>query len=285
MFLHETYDDDHPIDSLPGDDNGNEVDFQEDDDEEEEVARNTFFDDGIELEDKRERMNSKKFKTCSHYRQLTTKKLASNLHATCIPNPTRVNCCTVGGEKSKFGAHDIEDLVNFGVQPNIKKGVAIYRDKSKGESSFGMTLIQDKSETGTIMIKQMKPNGAVAREGSLQVHNTIMSINGTDVVPGNPLSITTKRIKESKDPLMVDAYGGSGTEIDVNEYSSESACPYYLSRALAKRADLIFCPYNYVLDKDIRNAMEIDVEDAISTFLFDHNTIFAIFLFLLITTT
>ncbi|KAG5673468.1 hypothetical protein PVAND_003513 [Polypedilum vanderplanki] len=42
-----------------------------------------------------------------------------------------------------------------------------------------------------------------------------------------------------------------------------NACPYYLSRELAKKADIIFMPYNYLLDPKILKAFQVDLKDAI----------------------
>lgn len=41
------------------------------------------------------------------------------------------------------------------------------------------------------------------------------------------------------------------------------ACPYYLSRELAKKADIIFMPYNYLLDAKILKAFNINLRDAV----------------------
>jgi Fanconi anemia group J protein len=41
------------------------------------------------------------------------------------------------------------------------------------------------------------------------------------------------------------------------------ACPYFGSRALAEQAELIFCPYNYLLDPLIRPSMQIQLDNAI----------------------
>ena len=245
---------------MPGDDNGNGTEIHI---EEEETATNMEIDNDEDEDRDNEQYESSKFKTCSHYRQLTSRRLAEKTYSSNIPDLSKVNCCSVGGDKSKFGTHDIEDLVKFGVQPNVKRDIAIYRNSASGESSFGMTLSQDKSGSDGVIIKEMKIDGAAAREGSLEAGDSLMSVNRVGISPRLPLKSVTKRIKDSTDPLMVDVYRGDSAEIDVNEYSSEAACPYYLSRALSKRADLIFCPYNYVLDPTIRNAMEIDIEDAI----------------------
>lgn len=39
--------------------------------------------------------------------------------------------------------------------------------------------------------------------------------------------------------------------------SRHKACPYFASRHLAESADLIFCPYSYLLDPNIRRATKV----------------------------
>ncbi|KAG0244286.1 Fanconi anemia group J protein [Mortierella sp. GBA43] len=41
------------------------------------------------------------------------------------------------------------------------------------------------------------------------------------------------------------------------------ACPYFASRSLAEQAELVFCPYNYLIDPHICKAMDIDLRNAI----------------------
>lgn len=40
-------------------------------------------------------------------------------------------------------------------------------------------------------------------------------------------------------------------------------CPYYGLRSLQEDADITFCPYNYLLDSNIRSALQINLKDAI----------------------
>lgn len=35
------------------------------------------------------------------------------------------------------------------------------------------------------------------------------------------------------------------------------ACPYYAARAMAKVANIVFCPYNYLIDPSIRSSVRI----------------------------
>lgn len=200
-------------------------------------------------------------KMCPHYRQLTSESLAKKIHSTLVPDKQLVNCCSLGGEKTKLGTHDIEDLVDFGKQTNIKRGVALYRNPQN--PSFGLKLGQVKGNMGSIVVDHVNESGAADKEGSIRAGDTIMSVDNVDVKVGKELSAVTRRIRETKDPLMLDVYSGETNDIDVNEYSEESACPYYLSRILAKNADIVFCPYNYVLDPNIRAAMDISVENSI----------------------
>ena len=64
--------------------------------------------------------------------------------------------------------------------------------------------------------------------------DTLVSVNKLDVTGGYDLSIITERIREMKDPLLLDdAYSGVTTVIDINEYSEESAC-----RSLSRKVQI-----------------------------------------------
>ncbi|ORZ11058.1 helicase C-terminal domain-domain-containing protein [Absidia repens] len=52
---------------------------------------------------------------------------------------------------------------------------------------------------------------------------------------------------------------------------STKGCPYYASRSLFDTAELIFCPYNYVIDPVIRHIMDINVKGNIVIFDEAHN--------------
>ncbi|KAM3617416.1 uncharacterized protein V6R79_005854 [Siganus canaliculatus] len=51
----------------------------------------------------------------------------------------------------------------------------------------------------------------------------------------------------------------------------QRACPYYLSRSLKQQADIIFMPYNYLLDPKSRRAHNIELNGAVVIFDEAHN--------------
>ena len=57
----------------------------------------------------------------------------------------------------------------------------------------------------------------------------------------------------------------------IGEGRKGISCPYYTSQLLAESAEIVFCPYNYVLDRNIRSKSNIHIKDNI--FIFDeaHN--------------
>lgn len=58
--------------------------------------------------------------------------------------------------------------------------------------------------------------------------------------------------------------------LDIEELASfgkkNNACPYYLSREMQSNADIIFLPYNYLIDASARKSQNIDVKNAIIIF-------------------
>lgn len=42
-----------------------------------------------------------------------------------------------------------------------------------------------------------------------------------------------------------------------------SGCSYFAARSMAQEAELVFCPYNYIINPVIREAMEVDISQSI----------------------
>jgi len=58
----------------------------------------------------------------------------------------------------------------------------------------------------------------------------------------------------------------------------QRACPYYVTRENQNTADIIFVPYNYLIDASARKAQNIDVNNAIIIFDEAHNLVRRFFL-------
>ncbi|KAL7540832.1 hypothetical protein ACHAXR_010746 [Thalassiosira sp. AJA248-18] len=200
-------------------------------------------------------------RTCPHYRQLSTSRVANLAHSTFVPN-NKVDCCSVGGKKSKYGAHDIEDLVNFGVDPYLLD-VALYRREAT--ESIGLSLKSGSS--GGCFVQAVRPNTPAEINGTIMAGDKIVRVNGNNVSTANPATVVGKIKDATSDPLMMDvSRGGSGSLTSSGEsggYSSRAACPYYLSHVLQKDADIVFAPYNYVLDPGIREALSIELDNSV----------------------
>ncbi|XP_023367699.1 regulator of telomere elongation helicase 1 isoform X2 [Otolemur garnettii] len=57
----------------------------------------------------------------------------------------------------------------------------------------------------------------------------------------------------------------------VKSGSKHRVCPYYLSRSLKQQADIIFMPYNYLLDAKSRRAHNVDLKGTVVIFDEAHN--------------
>ncbi|CAG7881039.1 unnamed protein product, partial [Brassica rapa] len=62
---------------------------------------------------------------------------------------------------------------------------------------------------------------------------------------------------------------------DIEEFvkvgKSVRGCPYYASWSLAENAELVFCPYSYIVNPVIRAGVEVDLKGAIIIFDEAHN--------------
>ena len=179
--------------------------------------------------------------TCKHYRDLTATRVAAYAYDQLTPSNTDCQC---GGEKSKLGTHDVEDLVAFGKAPHVRRNVAVYRRRDT--TSFGMTIGRSSTKVDIVRIKD---DSASRDEGSLRKGQEIVNINGKAANKHKSIAEVVQQIDSSPDPMLLDVTNRSDNSL--------SPCPYHLSRALAAKADLIFMPYNYLLDPSVRERMKI----------------------------
>jgi len=69
-----------------------------------------------------------------------------------------------------------------------------------------------------------------------------------------------------KKPLVYENYGFKNVwdiEELVQSFKRKKMCPYYASKEIKDVVDIIFCPYNYLIDPRIRKSMKINLDDAI----------------------
>jgi Rad3-related DNA helicase len=57
----------------------------------------------------------------------------------------------------------------------------------------------------------------------------------------------------------------------VTAGKQQQACPYFTARALAEHAEVVFCPYNYIIDPVIRSSVGINMTGAVLIFDEAHN--------------
>ena len=162
-----------------------------------------------------------------------------------VPDAKSVNCCSAGGKKSKFGAHDIEDLVNFGVDPYVQRDVAVYRRNAV--ESFGLSLKGASGRGGGCFVKQVKKGTPAEIPGAIKEEDKILKVNGRDVSFSEATEVVS-RVKATGpgEPLMLDVSRGGSLSSNDGEggYSERAACPYYVSQVLSKDAEIVFAPYN-----------------------------------------
>ena len=185
--------------------------------------------------------------TCPHYRALTTNRFANTAYNSFRPTREVTASCNFGGVKTRLGTHDIEDLVKFGADTEVKNDLALY--KKLDETSMGLGL-------SGIKVHNVTPDGAAARAGLLIDDEIVKAGDCSDVQETEDIVNQIKGLRVG-DPLIVSARRSPPAP------NATTACPYILSQELAKQADIVFAPYNYILDPGIRNAMQISVENTV----------------------
>jgi Fanconi anemia group J protein len=70
--------------------------------------------------------------------------------------------------------------------------------------------------------------------------------------------------KWKKIPIAYEAVGLENNTWDIEDLVKQSKrkkiCPYYAARDLAPIVDVIFCPYNYLIDPRIRSTVSLNVK-------------------------
>lgn len=70
-------------------------------------------------------------------------------------------------------------------------------------------------------------------------------------------------------PAIIDKFNAAklATNMDIEDLvrygKAEKACSYFLSREVTPNADIVFAPYNYIMDPGIRSAMQLKLDGAV----------------------
>ena len=84
------------------------------------------------------------------------------------------------------------------------------------------------------------------------------------------------RVEEMKNNPSFNETGIMDIEDLVRKGTANKCCPYYMAKELKNDADIVFMPYNYLLDPLARKAnnIELDVTIATTIFIFSLNCVF-----------
>jgi regulator of telomere elongation helicase 1 len=78
-------------------------------------------------------------------------------------------------------------------------------------------------------------------------------------------------VEACKNPMLTEAILDIEDIIQVSD--AHGACPYYVSREAMKSSELLFVPYNYLIDPRVRSNQHLVVSNAILIFDEAHNLV------------
>ncbi len=61
----------------------------------------------------------------------------------------------------------------------------------------------------------------------------------------------------------------------VTSMKSRNICPFYFTRDTVEQADILFVPYNYLVDPTFRSSLGIPLENSILIFDEAHNVVYS----------
>jgi len=180
-------------------------------------------------------------------------------------------------EYSSGKSHQSKDTFNkstmgnkqFSAQPDQAHNVIVY--SSRTHSQLAQVIRELKSTS-------YRPVTAVlgSRE-QLCVHDKLSKLRGSALNHACN-SLNSKRgcsYRNNLDSLPGEEGTPTTNTMDIEELKvwgkREKMCPYFYSRELSTRADLVLLPYNYLLDSSIRATLQIDWRGAVIVFDEAHN--------------
>lgn len=110
-----------------------------------------------------------------------------------------------------------------------------------------------------------------AQNQSCRVHVTAHKCQFYDTVEGCHIIAVFTYVEVKKETSIIEQIADIEDLVQLGNY--HCTCPYYLSRELQKTADMIFLPYNYLVDDSIRESLNINLTDAVLLFDEAHNLV------------
>jgi fanconi anemia group J protein len=142
--------------------------------------------------------------------------------------------------------------------------------KTKYGKSIRMTILSSRAQTCIHSVVSKRPNkdescknlrkeGIDKGIGGDNDDNEVVNVRSTNI--GCQFFTKTKQ-----KPIPYEGFGFKEVwdiEEFVNHIKRKRLCPYYVARDLIDDAEIIFCPYNYLIDPRIRSSMGIKIENEI----------------------
>ncbi|XP_052802476.1 Fanconi anemia group J protein homolog isoform X2 [Mya arenaria] len=89
--------------------------------------------------------------------------------------------------------------------------------------------------------------------------------------PGCKFNDKAKRVFLCQSQLQSEIPTAWDLEDLIGACGKKKACPYFVTRNIIEQADIIFCPYNYLIDPIVRKSMDINLKDQVMILDEAHN--------------
>jgi Rad3-related DNA helicase len=114
----------------------------------------------------------------------------------------------------------------------------------------------------------------------LCIHPEISSLHGTKQNAACRALVSRRGCRfhrQAKDHAKELSTHSSDQVLDIEELvrvgRERESCPYYLARELQASGEILFLPYNYLIDPSIRSTLSISLEDAVIILDEAHNVV------------
>ena len=134
-----------------------------------------------------------------------------------------------------------------------------------------MQLAPEKNEN-LLKVATIHKGGATDREGSLSEGDVVVNINNHSCCSSTfQENIACIKNTDDNEPLLIDAVSNIPTDERNNTTNVDAVCPYYISQLLSSHAEIVFAPYEYILDENIRNRVNFSLDNSVVVLDEAHN--------------